>query len=72
LSLAEKCYQVAGIEKVNLSQQALVQARNVSLARYLEDVLIIPPARFTVSTSTDPALINEEYPCFRIKFDVDE
>jgi len=72
LSLPEKCYQVAGVEKVNLLQQALVTARNQALAGYFGEVLIIPSERFSVVTSTDPALINSAYPYFRIKFDVDE
>jgi len=72
LSLAEKCYQLAGIQKVNLRQQELVNARNLSLVYYLETVLLVPPEKFSVSASTDPSLINPEYPYFGIKFDVNE
>jgi uncharacterized protein involved in outer membrane biogenesis len=72
LSLAEKCYQLAGIQKVNLIQQDLVTKRNLALAHYMETVLLVPRERFSVSTSTDPALINPEYPYFGIKFGVNE
>jgi hypothetical protein len=72
LSLEEKCYQVAGIAKVNSLQQALVPARNESLSHYLGVLLMIPSERFTVSASADPALINPEYPYFKITFDVKE
>jgi hypothetical protein len=72
LGLEEKCYQVAGVEKVNSLQQALIISRNGSLSHYLEVLLMIPSSRFLVSTSTDLSLINKDYPFFKINFDVSE
>jgi len=50
----------------------MLPARNEALSHYIQDVLLIPNARFSVSTSTDPALINLDYPYFKINFNVDE
>ncbi len=72
LCLAEMYYPAAGMETLELMQQDLVKKRNKSLERYLQVVLQIPPERFSVTTSTDPALINKAYPYFRIKFDINE
>jgi hypothetical protein len=72
LSQAEKSYQVAGIETVNFLQQSLAPSRNKSLAHFLEVILMIPSTRFSISTSTDTALINPSYPYFGIKFEVNE
>jgi len=72
LSLEKKCKSPAGSEKVNQVHQSLMTARNLALDLYMKDWLLIPPERFTVTTASDPALINPEYPYFTIKFDVKE
>jgi hypothetical protein len=72
LSFEEKCYHLAGIEKVNSMQQAFEAARNEYLSHYFGVLLLIPTSRFTISTSTDPALIKPEYPYFKISFDANE
>ena len=72
LSLAEKCYQMAGPEKVNKMQEAIMSGRNRSLSDYMTRHLKVPEERFSVTVSNDPALVNAEYPFFSIKFDVKE
>lgn len=72
LTLEEKCYYIAGVEKVNALQESVMTARKQSLKSYMEETLIIPSERFSVTDSSDPALINPEYPYFMIKFDVKE
>jgi hypothetical protein len=72
LTLEEKCYYIAGVEKVNKLQETIMAARNQALAKYMEDQLIIPAERFAVNNATDPSQVNPEYPYFLIKFDVKE
>jgi hypothetical protein len=72
LSPDEKCFYIAGMEKVDQRRQAIDAERIRLLAAYMKDRLVIPEERFSVTTSTDPALINPAYPYFSIKFDVKE
>jgi hypothetical protein len=72
LTLEEKCYYMAGVDKVNRLQEEVVAGRNQSLARYLNDNLVIPADRFTVTSPGGPAPAIVDYPYFSIKFDVKE
>lgn len=72
LSLEEKCYHLAGVEKVNRLEQALVDSRNRSVLSLLEGILLIPSERISISVSDDPSLVVTEYPFSMIRFDVEE
>jgi hypothetical protein len=72
LSLEEKCYILARVDRVNRIQQSLADERNLALIRYISGELVIPEERFSVVVSTDPSLVKPDYPYFSIKFDVEE